>query len=276
MVFNETIDKKIEQAKELRASLEEEIKNTESYNLNKFFESCDFRINAYWMSTNDILSLSAGDYTNVVLQLWSRYNTKMLNAPFKQYIDRIDRMIGTLEDMKSIVGNIANDNSIIMKKKLLFISHASANETFVNALVELLVFLKFDTNNLFCSSEPGYGIPVGENIYGFLRSRFVDFDIFVIFVHSKEFYLSHACLNEMGAAWAFQSKHASILLPGFSYNEMDGAVNNKEIAIKIDDKQAWSKMNSLKEQLVSFFSLSEPNGSAWEKARNCFFDKVKM
>ena len=228
------------------------------------------------MTTNDILLLSLGNSNKALLEVWGRYSFLTTNAKnrfsFNQYKDKINQMIGTLKDMEIII----NDKMDAIKKEpLLFISHASKNRTFVNALVDLLVFLRFDTNNLFCSSKPGYGIPVGEDLYGFLRSRFVDYDIFVIFVHSKEYYESHVCLNEMGAAWAFQSKHASILLPGFDFKDMDGAVNNKEIAIKIDDDKAWCGINSLKDQLISFFLLREPNASAWEEARNHFFDSIK-
>lgn len=270
------INNQIQQAKELIESLEEEHRKVLSYDMAAFLNSCESRIERFWETTNDILLVDENN-NGKLIELWSRYNKATPSlVPFKEYIDKLNRMIGTLENMKSLVNNsVKNNTNTGMKKQLLFISHASANKSFVDALVELLTFLKFDTTNLFCSSTPGYGIPVGQDIYDFLRSRFVDFDIFVIFVHSKEFYQSHACLNEMGAAWAFQSKHVSILLPGFDFADMDGAVNNKNIAIKIDDKLAWNGVNSLKDQLISFFSLVTPNDSAWEDARNRFFDRIK-
>lgn len=285
------LDNRIKIAKELMASIEKEYREnsisiSSPSTRENFFNSCDKRISLFWQSTNAILSKFSVDYTTDLIEWWNCYGTVdksgiTYNTPFNQFPDKINLMIGTLEAMKSMVivntdmnTNTNTNTNSKEKTPLLFISHASANKAFVNALVELLNFLKFDTSNMFCSSKPGYNIPVGEDIYGFLRSRFVDYDIFVVFVHSKEFYQSHACLNEMGAAWALQSKYASILLPGFEFKDMDGAVSDKEIAIKIDDKQAWSGMNSLKEKLVSVFKLPEPNHSAWEDARNSFFESV--
>ena len=44
--------------------------------------------------------------------------------------------------------------------------------------------------DIFCSSIPGYGIPNGANIFDFLRERFLNYDLHIIFVHSPEYYES--------------------------------------------------------------------------------------
>ena len=52
---------------------------------------------------------------------------------------------------------------------------------------------------------------------------------------SDNYYKSPACLNEMGAAWVLKKEYRSILLPGFDYKEIEGAINPRKIGIKLDD-----------------------------------------
>lgn len=162
------------------------------------------------------------------------------------------------------------------KKPLIFISHSSKNKTQVEMLVTLLRTLNLQDENIFCSSVPGYGIPVSMNIFDFLRSRFLEYDMYIIFVHSKEYYESPVSLNEMGAAWALKSSATSILLPGFDYADMRGVVDSRDIAIKLDSDKAEvrDKLNQMRRTIESEFGFNPIQDIIWEQARDKFIDDV--
>lgn len=118
-----------------------------------------------------------------------------------------------------------------MNKKI-FISHASTDKDYVEKIVDLLIDIGIRENQIFCSSVPGFGIPLGKDIYEYLREEFIDNDLHVIFALSNNYYASVACMNEMGAAWVLQNDYDVILLPGFNYSEIKGAINPRKISIK--------------------------------------------
>ena len=92
-----------------------------------------------------------------------------------------------------------NSNSNINKK--LFISHSSQDYEYVISFIELLHQIGFAGRKLiFCSSTSGYGIPISENIYDYIKSYY-NKDLFFIPLLSANYYNSPASLNEMGAAW---------------------------------------------------------------------------
>ena len=162
-----------------------------------------------------------------------------------------------------------------MKPTKVFISHSSDDIKFVSPLVELLADIGLTNDNLFCSSVPDYGIPLGQNIYDYLSDQFRDYNLFVIFVLSKNYYKSPACLNEMGAAWVLKNSYISILVPGFAYQEIKGAVNPNNISMKLDESEDFLKkyLEDLKTILMERFSLSIPTGR-WEKKRNDFISEI--
>lgn len=56
-------------------------------------------------------------------------------------------------------------------------------------------------SQIFCSSASGYGIPLDEDIYEYLKKQFFDeFDLHIILILSNNYYESVASMNEMGAA----------------------------------------------------------------------------
>lgn len=122
-------------------------------------------------------------------------------------------------------------NEQLMENKI-FISHSSKDINYVKSIVEMLEDIGLRKNHIFCSSFPEYGIPAGQDIYKYLKKQFNDYNLKIIFVLSKNYYESVASLNEMGAAWILKKDALSILVPGFSIDEIKGCVNKNEIAIR--------------------------------------------
>ena len=65
-----------------------------------------------------------------------------------------------------------NDTHINTLPHRIFISHSSDDVKYVSELVTLLYDMGLDETQVFCSSLPGYGIPINKDIFDFLRKQF--------------------------------------------------------------------------------------------------------
>ena len=156
------------------------------------------------------------------------------------------------------------------------LSEGEPTEQYVAAFVDLLVALKLDDENLFCSSRPGLGVPTGEDIFDFLKHCFTDYELCVILLLSQDnYYSSAACLNEMGAAWVQGAKCYSVLLPGMQFEMMQGAIGSRSVAVKLDSVEAKFRLNELKDGIVSFLELDQPNQNIWMSKCDAFLAQVE-
>lgn len=163
------------------------------------------------------------------------------------------------------------------KQPKMFISHSSKDVAYVAQIVNLLDGMGLNQTQVFCSSLPGYGIPIDTNIFDYLRNQFLEYDLHVIFVHSDNYYKSPVSLNEMGAAWALRSAVTSILLPGFGFEKMTGVVNNQSIAIKLDGQELelQDKLNQLYDKVVNEFGLTKKADIIWQQKRDSFIKEIQ-
>ena len=163
-----------------------------------------------------------------------------------------------------------------MKKPMLFISHSHDDLKYVQPIVELFADIGLNNTTMFCSSVPDYHIPMDNDIYDYLKDLFDNYELHVIFVLSDNYYKSVACLNEMGASWVLRKKYSTILLPGFDYSEIKGAVNPSQISLKLDDDsidEIKTKLGELKNNISDEFNLSVPE-NRWEKKRDAFIETI--
>jgi hypothetical protein len=133
----------------------------------------------------------------------------------------------------------------------IFISHTSKNKEYGNALVVLLRQLGIKEEEIIFTSNIAYGIPVGQNIFHWLKAQIQD-KPFVIYILSEEYFDSVACLNEMGAAWIVENKHAAIFTPNFDLTSKEfqsGALDPREIGFYINDE----------DRVLSFIQLLSPD-----------------
>lgn len=140
-------------------------------------------------------------------------------------------------------------------QKKIFISHASKNKNYGEKLVDLLREIGLKENEIIFTSNPAYGIPVGQNIFSWLKSQITE-KPFVIYLLSEEYYKSVACLNEMGAAWIIENKHAAIFTPNFDLSSKEfrsGALDPNEIGFRLNDKD---RLLSFIEMLKVDFDIS--------------------
>lgn len=210
----------------------------------------------------------------------------LANSDFKQFkeLDNSHNGYGLHTNFKSIysIYNLLMMNAEKQtqqtlssgKTPMVFISHSSKDKPFVEALVTLLEDLGMTSDNLFCSSVPGYGIGLSKNIFDTLRDLFLEHELFVIFVHSPRYYESSVSLNEMGAAWVLRTNFCSFLTVDMDFAKMNGVINGDAISIKVDSEDAPSRLNELKDLLATTFSLSAIDENKWERKRNNFLKLV--
>ena len=164
------------------------------------------------------------------------------------------------------------------KTSKIFISHSSRDLAFVQPLVELFEHIGLEPETMFCSSVSGYNVPLGNNIFDFLKEQFQRYDLMVIFVLSENYYNSPVCLNEMGAAWVLQHKYTSILLPQFDFKDVKGVIGQMDISIKLDSEkyELKTRLNELRDTLISEFEFksSVAAQNRWELYRDEFVEKV--
>ena len=186
--------------------------------------------------------------------------TDIVEETKKSIRDQVSYIEGFINRLPMIdcVANEVAEEKLVEKQPLLFISHSSANEKIAEALVDMFRTIGFNTKNMFCSSVNGFDIREGEDIYDTLLSKFQDYKIFVIFLLSKDYYQSAACLNEMGAAWVLKANYATIIAPGFTIPEIKGAINPNKMAVVLEDlKRVRGKLNQL------LFSAMSPTNHFW-------------
>lgn len=109
---------------------------------------------------------------------------------------------------------------------------------------------------LIYTSHPLHKIPLGVNIYEYLRNN-IHSRIFRIFLWSNDYLLSPACLNEMGAAWVMKNDFVNIYTPDFNnprYYEC--AVDTKSMGIVLNnDSTCKTGIIQLKDKIIKIFNL---------------------
>lgn len=271
-----TIPEQIEEKIEEEQTQEQKVRALEKSYLSFREENSQEAINAYLEWHSAALLYLSNHYTEAN-QDYSKFkhidnsgNGHVLRHNYKSLYSIYNLLMNNVTTQE-IAKTAANDK----KTPLVFISHSHEDEAFVVALVNLLEDMGFSTENLFCSSVREYGVPLSGDIFETIRGLFFKHDLYVIFIHSPRFYSSAVSLNEMGAAWALKTGFCSFLTNDMEYGKMKGVVNNANISIKVDEKEAPSLLNDLYKHLTTVFSLQEMDMNKWERKRDQFLSVVR-
>ena len=155
----------------------------------------------------------------------------------------------------------------------LFISHSSKNGDYGNALLSLLIDIGVPHRSITYTSSDSHGIPMGENIFDWLKNRF-DEKPLVLFLISNEYYSSVACLNEMGAAWVIGSRHLVAFTPSFDLDKPDfrnGALDPRNMGFFIDNEDRVTEFTGI---ILENLQLDTPQAIV-NKAIQSFLKKVE-
>lgn len=164
------------------------------------------------------------------------------------------------------------------KTPKIFISHSSKDQQYAELMIDLLHGMgQCDWNNsVFCSSIAGYDIPLRSRIFDHIKKQFDAHELYVLFLLSKNFYDSPASLNEMGATWITNQPYCMILLPGFSFEQIEGVVDSTLISIDLNQSENWSALNKLRDDILSFLKIKPSDQNEWERTRHRFTEIIQQ
>ena len=222
----------------------------------KFLEHCNIIVSEY----SNIFPVECGQL-RLLAEMWQK--------------GCCDKQAG-IEVATSLVTYMINHFDDGHKAPKIFISHSTNDAVIVEKLVTMLEQIGVKQSQLFCSSIAGYGIPQGAgDLYDYIRNEMSNDNLFVIMMLSSNYYNSPVCLNEMGAAWVKQSAYQSILLPGFCYSEIKGAVNPRDMSFSLADRENRNlALNEFKDRIISHLDIATIDHSLWERFRDKFTDEV--
>jgi hypothetical protein len=156
---------------------------------------------------------------------------------------------------------IAHKNNTYNK---LFISHAKEDEAIVSEMINLLEAMGLTPSQIFCSSIEGYGVPLGKDFLDTLKKE-ISNNVLVLFILTNNFYKSPFCLCEMGASWVLTNEQIPIIIPPFTFDDIDGVLPKNTQGLSINN---GLKLNTLREKILETFNLPQQTMSIWEKKRD--------
>ena len=196
---------------------------------------------------------------------YSREHLECFNRDFEQAKKLIELLKSDFENNETEITDTEEYN--INK---IFISHSSKDIKVVEEFVDLLETIGLDSNQIFCSSLPGYGIPLGENFIECLKSELSDSNTMVVFMLSENFYKSPVSMCEMGATWIQSKEHIPVLIPPFSFEKIDGTIKLTQ-GFMINDSMKW---NEFKDKILQTFGLEDLSDSVWERKRDRTISRI--
>jgi hypothetical protein len=115
----------------------------------------------------------------------------------------------------------------------IFISHSKDDKILANDFIVLLVAgVGINSNDIFCSSLEGHGVPIGIDFVKHIQDHMKQADVIIPIITSN-FMQSQFCLTELGAAWALD-KAFPLAVPPIDFEQINtifgkvqlGLINN--------------------------------------------------
>lgn len=150
----------------------------------------------------------------------------------------------------------------------IFLSHSSKDRSLVDEFVDRVLVRScgFGLADIIYTSRETTGVEPGDGIPSFIKEN-LKISSLVLFLISDNYKNSEVCLNEMGAAWAFDKKTISILLPRTTFKSL-GWLTSFNKALKIDDSESLDKIYSL-------LNRKDPNVMDWNSQKEAFIKYCK-
>ena len=129
------------------------------------------------------------------------------------------------EDHRQFARAVSLSNQESSEIKKLLISHRQGElKDYGNFIIDTMLKINPSLENrIVFTSNPKYGLPKGKDLFDSLKDCFRP-DYFVVFLFTKSFYDSNACLAEAGAAWATNTNYINIVVD-IPFAEIDNPIN---------------------------------------------------
>ncbi len=169
-------------------------------------------------------------------------------------------LIGKLKLKKIELAKISiykNYDNIESNPKI-FISHSSKNKKYGDALRKYIIGLGVENKNLIYTSHQLNKIPLGEDIYKYLRSNINNKNILAIILLSDDYFESIACLSEMGGIWVTDIEYINVYLPDFNFQNpkyTQSPIDIKKMGIDLGNNKCCIDLIELKDKIINKFNL---------------------
>lgn len=154
----------------------------------------------------------------------------------------------------------------------IFISHSSKDSDIIDEFIDDILKLSLNllSDEIAYTSREDMGVPPGGRIDDYLHKNIKCAKIVLLMI-SVNYKNSEVCLNEMGAAWAYNRYIIPILLPNTDFSKL-GWLLTFEKAIEIDDT---SGLDSLYDKIRGILKIQKCKTANWNRNKKKFIDFCK-
>ena len=187
---------------------------------------------------------------------------------YQGILETIVKTIISLELQTEISGKKVVGSTHQSRK--FFISHSSEDKIIVNRFIKeiLKIGCGFKDADIFCTLDPT-AIRTGDDFRERIVENMKDCDFILLFI-SENYMKSEICHNEMGAAWALDSKRVlPFILPDTTFTQM-GFLNVVKQGASITEKR---KLDEFYNEVCEYYGISS-DWPSFNKAKEDFIEII--
>lgn len=168
---------------------------------------------------------------------------------------------------------IRGNDSTNEQSPAVFISHCSKDKEIIKLFIDnvLKKGLNLTDTDITCTSFEATGVNPGDNIPAYIKRNIKGAKICLAMI-SKNYKKSEVCLNEVGAAWAFDQKLVQVVLPDTDFRSL-GWLLITDKAIRLDEKEC---LDSLEEILADAIGICIPTARHWNPCTKDFLEELSL
>jgi hypothetical protein len=160
----------------------------------------------------------------------------------KTFVDKTQTMKILSNKLNSEEQNTVKDENfqflraakLAQSTKKILISHDSENAPYGFFILRIFELLGIDLTSTFIfTSFVPTAAPHGKDVYDYLKDSFRE-DLYIIFMFSRHFYDSDACIAEAGAAWATDRDYSNIVID-IGFDDIAKPLNSAKYGFSIND-----------------------------------------
>lgn len=193
-------------------------------------------------------------------------------------ISQYNKLMGTLRALESKPQYIVYENKNNKNKtKKIFVSHCSKDKYIVNKFVDLIKSIGVKNDQIYYSSYEETGAEYLEDCFDRIEQEFIENELLVIFMISRDFYKSEVCMAETGATWVLCKKnYIPVILPPYEYNNIGGVVRSTQNSLLLDSPEISVKLEKLKEKIEEFLEIEDKVSSTeWTRKKEEFIEYIE-
>ena len=152
---------------------------------------------------------------------------------------------------------------------IIFISHAVVDKLVIDDFFDLLqTGCNLKLEDIFCSSVEGAGIKTGEDFVKWIHAHLDQSQIVILFL-TPNYYASHFCLAEMGAAWALKKDIFLILIPEMK-REAGLVMLGRQTAVADE-----TGLDDLRDAIAKHYPPAAETTARWSVKKEQFLEKFR-